>query len=343
MPGRTTHTAARASVLRLCATSADARTLRVEALASLQQALDFEWYVWMLTDPRTAVGVDPVALVPDLDDLPRLIRLKYTTTVNRWTGLHGARALGGDRTRSPLWREAQRGVGVEDVASVAFRDAHGCWGFLDLWSRRAFEAPDLALLSDLAPHLTAALRARRAATFAQVPAGPAVSGAAVLILDDGLRVVGRTAASAAWEELLLPRPDGAAVPAAAYNVAAQQLAREQGIDDGEALGRTHVADGQWLTLRASRVAPDRQLAVTVEPASAHDRLDVFARAWALSPRETEVLEHLCRGAASAEIAGRMHLSPYTVQDHLTSVFDRTGVRSRRDLVSRVLGVRVGEG
>lgn len=41
-------------------------------------------------------------------------------------------------------------------------------------------------------------------------------------------------------------------------------------------------------------------------------------------------------AGTAQIAAELVVSPHTVQQHLTSVFDKTGVRSRRDLVGRIL-------
>jgi DNA-binding CsgD family transcriptional regulator len=48
-----------------------------------------------------------------------------------------------------------------------------------------------------------------------------------------------------------------------------------------------------------------------------------------------------RGDSTKAIAGSLHISAHTVQDHLKSVFDKVGVPSRRDLVVHLLAGQRG--
>ena len=57
--------------------------------------------------------------------------------------------------------------------------------------------------------------------------------------------------------------------------------------------------------------------------------------YGLSAREREVVELVMRGATTAHIAATLHIAEYTVQDHLSHIFDKVGVRGRRALVKRL--------
>ncbi len=354
---------ARERIAAIGAESLDARGLRLQVLAVLSEVVDFDAYVWLLTDPATAVGAAPLADVPCLPELPALIKAKYATTVNRWTSLQLQaspaallhQAVGGELARSRVWREVLSRYGIADVASAVFADQFGCWGFLDLWrddTREPFNDADARFLASLGAPLAAALRHCQARTFIE-PAAPHRhdAGPVALMLDDDLRIVSRTAASRAWIDVLLPpEPDERAIPASVYNVAAQLLAAEEGVDDHPAFTRTHLADGFWLTLRAARLSADEPqpdapasgaatIIVTIEEASAAERLELFGRAFGLSARESELLGLLARGSDTRAMARQMSLSEHTIQDHFKSIFNKTAARDRVTLLSRALGTR----
>jgi DNA-binding CsgD family transcriptional regulator len=340
-----------AAVERVCTSTLGCRELRAAIIDLLGREMPVDAFAFVLTDPETSVGVDPLASIPDLRELPLVIALKYTTPTHRWTTLDDVASLASTPVgaRGP-WHEYVLARGVVDVASMVLRDRYGCWGFIDLWSTSSLYADrDLTLLRDLNVMLTAAVRGRQALTFA-ASAGDgaghgdtAEEGPAVVLLDAspdrGLVITGNTPGTKAWLTRLLP-PDSrrAPVPAAVLNVAAQLLAREADVDDSPALGRVHVGGAVWLRLRASRLDPSGQIAVTIELASPADRVEVFARAHGLSPRERELLDVLADGVDTADAAARLFITPNTVQDHVKSVFAKAGVHSRRELLGRVLGV-----
>ena len=333
----TRHTSAdqvRSSILRLCAKGLDGRALRIAVIGEFRRVFSFDCYVWVLTDPESCVGSDPLAEVPGVHDLASAIRLKYATAVNRWTALADVAVLGERASASRLWREVQQPIGVVDVASAVFRDGHGCWGFLDLWLTAPLNPGDLRLLASVLPDLTAALRGAQAETLRRLPTDePAPPGPASLLMDDGLRIQGITPGMDDRLRRLLPHPDGQApVPAAAMNAAAQLLASEEGIDTHEPVARTHLGDGRWVAVRAARLRPSGLISVTVEPTTAAERLDLCVRAFGLTAREAEIVRKVARGLDTTSIASDLHLAPYTVQDHLKSIFVKTGVASRRDLV-----------
>ena len=314
--------------------------------------MPFDFYAWVLTDPETCVGSAPLAETPSMADLPRLIRLKYLTVTNRWTNLESNTpvslfaATNGDRSSSRIWSELLATYRVDDVVSIALRDRYGCWAFLDLWRLEGlFSKEDCSLLASVTEVVTAALRRSLVSTFASVSNAPEdPGGPVVLLLSDDIDLVSQTPQTDAYLRALLPTDaDRSPVPAAAYHVAAQLLAREEGIDENLPLARVHLRGGVWVTLRAARIdqgsAPvTASIAVSIEPTPPVARAGLYARVVGLTEREAELLHHLVGGHDTREIAGRMFVSEHTVQDHLKSVFAKSGVNNRRLLIARATGV-----
>ena len=347
----TSRERAREHIARLCRGDMPVRQLRGAVLDQLRIAVGFDFYVFMLTDPRTCVGCDPLADVPLLDELPRLIRLKYATSVNRWTTLNDPpvallyEGTGGRREQSLLWRDMLAAADVVDVASAVFRDRFGCWGFLDLWRSEPgapFTKADADFLAAIAPAVTAALRSCQATTFTPNAGGVAVAGhdALVLLLTPELTIRAQTHQTGGYLRRLLPTPpERSPIPAAAYNVAAQLVAIEAGVDDHPPAASVHLDGGIWVTLRAARIGISEpgDIAVTIDHVAPAERLEIFTRACALTAREGELLIVLADGADTRQAAEHMHLSVHTIQDHLKSIFNKTRSRSRRELLARALG------
>lgn len=246
--------------------------------------IPFDAHAWLLTDPATAVGAAPVAHVPWMHELPTQIRLKYCSRVNRWTALGDPpvallhEATAGDLAQSLVWRELLVRYGVSDVASVVFQDRFGCWAFLELWRANItarFTGAEAALLTDLVEPLTVALRRCQAKTFVvSSPRDQSRVGPVVLLLASDLQVRSQTPQAQEYLRALVPpAEDRQPIPAAAYNVAAQLLAVEDGIDSNPPTARVHVSGGFWMTARAARLdragpAGEQDIVVTLEESSA---------------------------------------------------------------------------
>jgi DNA-binding CsgD family transcriptional regulator len=122
-------------------------------------------------------------------------------------------------------------------------------------------------------------------------------------------------------------------------VAGRALRTAESHDDpGEvALARVLSRSGTWVVLHGTSLVASgsRRAAVIVEPAHPVRITPLLMSAYRLTEREQEVTRLVLRGHSTAEIAERLSVSPHTVQEHLKKIFEKTGVRSRRELVGKV--------
>ncbi|GAC1460643.1 MAG: hypothetical protein PVSMB8_15590 [Vulcanimicrobiaceae bacterium] len=88
--------------------------------------------------------------------------------------------------------------------------------------------------------------------------------------------------------------------------------------------------------------PGLKIGMTVERFRARTNLSWARHAFALSPRESEIIEFVLRGYATPLIATHMHIAESTAADHIKRLLDKTRSNNRAELVAKLLGWRSSE-
>ena len=70
-------------------------------------------------------------------------------------------------------------------------------------------------------------------------------------------------------------------------------------------------------------------------ASSPELAPLIADAYGLTERERAVTQLVAQGLPTSAMGRRLHISPWTVQDHLKSIFEKVGVSTRGELIARV--------
>ena len=79
----------------------------------------------------------------------------------------------------------------------------------------------------------------------------------------------------------------------------------------------------------------RRAAVIIEPAHPARIAPLLLDAYGVTDREQDVARLVFQGFSTAQMAQRLFIPPHTVQAHLKNVFEKTGVRTRRELTALV--------
>ncbi|MBW3591921.1 MAG: LuxR C-terminal-related transcriptional regulator, partial [Actinobacteria bacterium] len=252
-------------------------------------------------------------------------------------------ATGGDPSRSWAWREVIRPMGGDQELLVALRDrSNAAWGILGLYrepDRPPFSPEEIRFLRKVAPHLGAGAQRALLIGEAADPEGPEAPG--LVILDGDWGIESLTPGTQRWLDEL---PDGDRwtknpLPPAVLAVAGRALgsSTNDGAAAEMAFSRVLSNSGRWLVLHGAAMVGSgtKRVAVIIEPAHPAKIYPLLMAAYQLTEREQEVTRLVLHGNSTAQIAEALTVSPHTVQQHLKTIFDKTGVRSRRDLVGKV--------
>lgn len=301
--------------------------------------------------------LDPASLLitshynPDMPELPGefLAAEYYEDDVNQLADvarspagistLHDA--TGGDPSSSPRWHANMRYGGDQELIAALRTSSGAVWGALGLYRTvgdQTFTPQEITFVGAVTPHLAEGARRALLVGEATDPEGPDAPG--LVVLTETWALESSTPGVERWLEEL---PDGdlraGKLPSAVMAVAGRALrTAEHPGEPGEiAVSRVLSRSGTWVVLHGAALVSgrSRRVAVIVEPAHPARIAPLLMNVYGLTDREQDVTRLVLQGMSTSEIAVALTVSAHTVQQHLKAIFDKTGVRSRRDLVGKV--------
>ena len=336
-------------LVRRCHAGLDVGRLQAEVLRRLRQVVAVDAAFFATVDPVTLLFTSAVIEEPLAADTHRFLENEVGgEDVNRFTSLGTGvdwvgtldRATHGDRRTSARYAQILEPAGLGDELRVALRARGRCWGVMCLHREDAaagFSDGEVRLVSALAPHVGEGLRLAVLAAASSIGGTPAPRGPGVIVVDEDLGVVTANPAAHEWLAELYDRPwsvgDELPFP---LRAAVAQAGREDVVGI-----RACTARGHWLTVHASRLhgSAGRHTALVLEASTPGDVGSLLLDAHGLTAAQRRVAALVLQGRSTRQIVNELHISAYTVQEHLRAVFDRFGVASRRELVAVVLVAR----
>jgi DNA-binding CsgD family transcriptional regulator len=320
-----------------------------EAAVRLKRTISFDGACWHTLDP----GSDLITQhrLQDLPDrFPILAQNEYSVEdENKFSKLaHAERkaatlneATAGHPERSPRFRDLLTPAGLGPELRSAFVVDGAAWGALILVRRAGqpdFLPRDVELVAAASGLFARAVR-RGLIAEACSSAGSPPDAPGVIELD-AAGAITRASSSA---DPLLAELSGSSVEAGARSPAIQAVATSTRAAIDAASDATSPPElpsavvrtpaGTWLVLHGGLLGDIRSEEVAVFIQRAHPTLvaPLLLKAYGLTPREQQVTQLMLRGATTIQAAQRLAISPHTITDHMKSIFEKTGARTRGEL------------
>jgi DNA-binding CsgD family transcriptional regulator len=315
----------------------------------LRRVVAFDGVCVVTMDPATLLLTGHVIEngLPD-EASPRLAEIEVAEPdFNKFTELAGRKVRAaslsavtdGDLERSRRHRELRGPHGFADELRAPLATDSATWGGIVLMRETGgpdFTSADANRLASLTGNLGEGLR--RAIFISSVSGDEDDIDAGLLLLADDNSIEMANTPAQAWLADL--RGDGGQdehLPLVIQTVAdqARNIAAGRLNGDARASARVRSPSGAWVLVRGSMLGQgaNARTAVMLEAAQAPELAPLIADSYGLTARERRVTALVAQGLPTREIAKRLYRSPYTVQDHLKSVFQKVGVRTRGELVA----------
>jgi DNA-binding CsgD family transcriptional regulator len=332
---------ARDKVGRIAESASNVADLLADAATAMRQAMPAEGWCGFTLDPITLIktaGVHQTALAPSL--LSHLADLEYRSNdANLFGDLARRRqptAILSSPESSVRFHEVLRPAGYAHELRLVLLDQGKAWGgfvFLREKDSAPFTASDSRFMATLSRRLARGVR--RSLLQSQLSGGPLPDHPGLLLLDEAYRVVSKTPGTDVLLANLVDDGTTAPLPAAVYALAASALTTA---DSAPVSAQVPTRVGRWVTIHAWQLDGPVRVAVTVNRSRPETAVALVLDGYGLSARERQIAELLLAGQTTAQIAASLFLSPHTVRDHLKSIFAKTGVRSRHELVAALLNL-----
>lgn len=319
------------------------------ALAALRRVVPCSAAAFMTVDGETVLptggvvhGFDPAACGPFWDSElldPDFLKFRDLARSSDPVGTL-VEATDGDLTRSPRFSKLYAELDVVDELRIALLAGSECIAVVTML-RSADDGPvtefELADVRALLPTLAQVVR-RALRRVGEQGGGPSMSPAVVLLDAEGRISAVTEGGTQLLDDLRTDGVDEEGLPAVVRTAAMRARWSRRG---SRLALRVRGRSGRWMRLDVQPMEGDvGTVAVTVSPARASDLFTILLSSYDLTERESAVTLLLVRGLSSREIGAELSISPHTVRDHVKSIYAKTAVSSRGELVATLFSNHV---
>ncbi|MFD1884400.1 helix-turn-helix transcriptional regulator [Paenibacillus wenxiniae] len=343
---------------------------RVRLLQWLNQYVPFDGACCTLVDPDSLLSVGAVveqqlerihaellayehAYPEAADAYPHLVQREPPIAV---LSQHQRQLL----SAHPRYREVLRPAGFGDELRVAMIYNKRCWGFLTLYrldDQLLFSPDEQQWITQLLPEMAAQLRIfslsalqqihressnleiHRDDSFVSMPDPSPSAEKGIVLLSAQLELLSANRAATLWLDRLRQHENESVAlwPRPIHTAALKLLHQSANITGYEESVQSYIpAHGYYVWMRANLVYTNdgnRQVMIELQSAPPEQLFRLQCEQFALTAREQQLIRQVMKGQSTRQIAAALHISTFTVQDHLKSIFAKTDTSSRRELIA----------